>query len=177
MKKIFLSMLAVACLAGISMAQDKPAPDVTPPTPEQSAFQGAWEWLIQYENWNKEAAYKVIDDMRNKIQQEYPMDSKLQEAVNAVQSQLNASELAIAQKYGFATYEALYMDLKYKGANWKGGADKYEEVMRELKILENDCQIKQADLTRAYQEEFQKRFEAACVEAINRLKDNANAMK
>jgi hypothetical protein len=170
MKKIIITAIAAVFLAGVSMAQNTP-------TPEQSAYQEAWQWLIQYKNWDKEAAYKVIDDMRAKIQQEYPMDQKLQDAVNAVQAQLKASELAIAQKYGFANYEALYMDLKYNGANWKGGADKYEEVTRELKVIESDCGNKQADLTRAYNDEFHKRYEAACVEAVNRLKADANAMK
>ena len=128
--------------------------------------------LLQYENWDKDAAYKVITDMRTKIQQEFPMDQKLVDAVNAVQAQQKAAELALAQKNGYASVDAMMIDLKYKD-----GQGKYIDMMEQLKVLDNDYLMKQADLTRAYNDEFQKRYEAACIEAINRIKANANTMK
>jgi myosin-crossreactive antigen len=158
MKRIIATLVAVVCLAGVSIAQ-------------QSDYSTMLDWLIQYKQ-DKAAAYEVVEQMRTKIQLEFPMDPKVQEAVTAAQQKRAAAEQAVAIRLGFANYQALYGDIKYNAAKYEGSA-----VSKELNQIAQEQITTQQNLTNAYNTEFRTRFEAACVEAIKRIQENANAMK
>jgi lipocalin len=81
--------------------------------------------------------------------------------------------LEVAKKYGFATYDAFYMDLKYH-------PEKYSDanaVWAELSQVDKQISDQEANLTAAYRAELNKRILAAEIEAVKRLQENAKTMK
>jgi hypothetical protein len=157
MKKIFLAAIAVACMTGISMAQ----------TDEWTQM---FMWLQQYYGGNKEAAYSAMNGISEKIKADFPMDQKLVDAVNAAQAQAAAAQLALAQKYGFSNYNDFYMEQKYH-------PEKYPNAKQELELIWTNESTTTGNLTKAYNEELNKRIQAAEIEAIKRIQVNAKAMK
>jgi hypothetical protein len=165
MKKILLSALSVLCLTGAVAAAA---------TPEQIEYNDMVSWLIlSYYNSDKDAAYKMLNGIQDKIKAEFPMDQKIVEAVNAIRAQSQTAQEELAKKYGFADYKAFYMDLKYYPEKYKNAQDVWAEINQVGK------QYSDAEnaLTKAYYDEFYKRVQAAEIEAIKRLQENAKAMK
>jgi hypothetical protein len=109
-------------------------------------------------------------DMYQNIKQEFPMNATLQAAVASIQEQKNAGYLALAQKYGYSSYDELVKNIK-KDPQFKG---------IELSMLTQpiDAKFSQdySTATNAYWAEFNKRYETAVIEAIKRIQENAKVM-
>jgi hypothetical protein len=163
MKKIILA-LVVACLANGSMAQEYT------PTPEQVELNNMMSWLFEYYNYDKDAAYQTINGIQSKVVAEFPMDPKLAEAVKAAEAKGQAAQLALAQKYGFATIDAFYGEQKYH-------PEKYPDAKGELQAIYVEQSTQISILTKAYTDELNRRIQTAEIEAIQRLQANANTMK
>jgi|WetSurMetagenome_2_1015567.scaffolds.fasta_scaffold310069_1 hypothetical protein len=160
MKKIIVAAIAALCMTGFAMAQTT--------NPELNDM---FTWLVSYYG-TKDLAYQSLGTISEKVKAEFPMDQKLADAVNAVRAQGEAAQQALATKYGFATYDAFYMDAKYHpekyGAN--GG-------MAEIQQIYSQTSTTEQNLTKAYTEELTKRIQSAEIEAIKRIQENAKAMK
>jgi hypothetical protein len=155
MKKVIFASIAALSLIGLPLTQ--------PVSASGDDFNTVWMKWLEFNNWDKEAAYQVMDQMREKIRQEFPMDPKLQQTINDLATQHWADMDAIAKQYGFQNYK------EASGSN-------NEEVVMILKKMEADYSQQNSQLTSAYYEEFNRRYDAACLETMKRLMENANAM-
>jgi hypothetical protein len=174
MKKfIFAITTTVLCLTGISFAA------------QETEFNSALDWLIHYyvdqrdpnepysmENDPKMKAHELMDEISAKIKQDFPMDQKLQDALTDVQQKKDAALLAFAQKYGYSSVKEMEMKIKQDFEPSEGSA-----IYNELYKIQQDYDNMANELSKAYNVEFQNRFQSACVEAIKRIQENANAMK
>jgi hypothetical protein len=160
MKKIIVAAIAAMWLSGPATAQY-----------QSTELNDMFSWLITYYG-GKDPAYQAMSAIDAKIRAEYPMDQKLADAVNAVKAQSQAAQLDLAKKYGFTTYDAFYMDAKYHPEKYgdNGG-------MAEIQQIWNQASTTEQNLTKAYNEELAKRIQAAEIEAIKRIQENAKAMK
>ena len=157
MRKIaFLSMVAIF-LAGSVHAQQMP--------------QDLIQWLIEYFNYDKNAAYAVINEVQGKVKQEFPMDQKLVDALKALDVQQQAAMVDLAKKNGYSDYNEFYSAAKYKSAS--GDWTWFNEIQN----IYSEYGTARSNLTASYNAEFNKRVTEATTEAIKRLQENANAMK
>jgi hypothetical protein len=155
MKKVIFASIAALSLIGLPLTQ--------PVSASGDDFNTVWMKWLEFNNWDKHVAYQVMDQMREKIIQEFPMDPKLLQTINDLTARHWADMNAVAKQYGFQDYKEAY------GSN-------NEEVVMILKKMEMDYGLQYSQLTTAYNEEFNRRFNAACIETIQRLMENANAM-
>jgi hypothetical protein len=116
------------------------------------------------------SAWTLQTEMWNKIQQEYPMPADLQAAVKALEDQKNAQFQALAQKYGYASIDELSKNIK------SDPKLNIADIERQINEIRNQCGAANAALTAAYREEFSSRWQAAVIEAIKRIQENAQAM-
>jgi hypothetical protein len=153
MKKIILAALAVACMSGLSMAQS-------------SDYNDLLTWLIAYNNNDKAAAYASLEGISKDIQQQFPIDPALQAAVNAASTKQLADLQALATKLGYTDYKKMYENQNDKAAQdaIKKIGDEYTSTPAVINM-------------NAYYAELNTRYQAAAVEAIKRIKENAKAMK
>jgi hypothetical protein len=155
MKKVVFAIVAALSLIGLPISQ--------PSSASGSNFNDVWmEWL-KFNNWDKNVAYQVMDQMQTKIRQEFPMDPQIQQAVNNLQTQYYAAMQAKASEYGYSNFKDAY-------------ASNNEELVKALKSIDMQYNQQQSQLTSAYYAEFNRRYETACLETIQRLMENANAM-
>jgi hypothetical protein len=171
MKKALLAVITAVCFTGMAMAQqDKPIPEPVPITPEQQAYNDMWNWLLKYENYDKNAAIQFINGISDKIKQEFPMPQTLQDALAAAAARRDAAWAELIKTSGCSSADEFWT--KYK-------TDMNFSI--QYKSAESDIQTAYAreinSLTDAYSAEFNKRFQIACVEAIKRIQESANAMK
>jgi hypothetical protein len=167
MKKIILSAFAAMSLAGFAMAQTT-NPDLN----------DMFAWLQSYYG-SKDAAYQALNTVDAKIRAEYPMDQKLADAVTAVRAQGQVAQADLAKKYGFATFDEFYMDLKYHPEKYGSSSTTAPSgpVWDELGLISKQTSDNEQKLTKAYNEELMKRIQAAEIEAVKRIQENAKAMK
>lgn len=155
MKKVILTVIAAMCLIGMTLAQ--------PSSASGSDFNEVWmEWL-KFNNWDKNAAYQVMDQMQAKIRQEFPMDPQLAQTLDNLQTQYYAAMQAKAKEYGYSNFKDAYVSDN-------------QELVAALKNIEGQYSQQRNQLTSAYNEEFNRRYNTACMEAMKRLMENANAM-
>ena len=156
MKKLALLAITALCLTGFAQAQQVPT--------------DLYQWLITYFNYDKAAATKVLSDVQTKVQAEFPMDQKLQDALKAVDVQLQAAQLDLAKKNGFSTVDAYYAWAKNQ---YTTNRTYYDEIIN----LSTQYGTVKSNLTADYTAELNKRITAATKEAIDRLQENAKHMK
>jgi len=156
MKKLALLAITALCLTGFAQAQQVPT--------------DLYQWLITYFNYDKAAATKVLSDVQTKVQAEFPMDQKLQDALKAVDVQLQAAQLDLAKKNGFSTVDAYYTWAKNQ---YTTNRTYYDEIIN----LGTQYGTVKSNLTADYTAELNKRITAATKEAIDRLQENAKHMK
>lgn len=183
MNKIFLTAVVAAGLFGSSFAQ------------ENDEFANLTVWLQKYycqqynvqyltpndqgydeAKWNKTgmfsipvSAWTLQSEMWNKIRQEYPMPADLQATVTALENQKNAKYQALAQKYGYSSMEELWNHVK-------GDNLDVNKISQEQQVIDDAWNIEYSAVYSPYQAEFSKRYQAAVIEAINRIQENAQAM-
>jgi hypothetical protein len=155
MKKVLFTSVAALCLIGMTIVQ--------PSSASGDDFNAVWmEWL-KFNNWDKDAAYQVMNQMQEKIRQEFPMDPQLAQTLDNIQKQYYAAMEAKAKEYGYSNFKDAYQSDN-------------QELVSALKYIEADFMNQRSQLTSAYYEEFNRRYNAACVEIMKRLMENANAM-
>jgi hypothetical protein len=155
MNKMIFAGIAALCLIGVTFVQ--------PSSASGDEFNAVWmEWL-KFNNWDKDAAYQVMNQMQEKIRQEFPMDPQLAQTLDNIQKQYYAAMEAKAKEYGYSNFKDAYQ------------SDNQELVMA-LKNIDGQFNQQRSQLTSAYYEEFNRRYNAACVEIMKRLMENANAM-
>jgi hypothetical protein len=157
MKNIaFLATVAIF-LAGNVQAQQMP--------------QDLIQWLIEYFNYDKTAAYEVINGVQDKVKQEFPMDQKLVDGLKVLDVQQQAAMADLAKKNGYSDVNEFYSAAKYKSAS--GDWTWFNDIQN----LNSEYSTARSNLTASYTAEFNKRVTEATNEAIKRLQVNANAMK
>ena len=136
---------------------------VVPANTVQDEFNTVFQQWLEFNNWDKMAAYEVMDQMRQKIREEFPMDPQLVKTINDLATQHYAAMEAKAKEYGYSNYK------EAAGSN-------NEELVMLLKNMEVEYSRQNSQLTSAYNEEFNRRYNSACVETMKRLMENAEAM-
>lgn len=116
------------------------------------------------------SAWSLQDEMWRKIQLEYPMPADLQAAVADVKYKEQAELLALAQKYGYSSYEDLVNHIK---TDPKLNS---QDIFTQENEIKNRSGTAQASLTENYRQEFNARWQGAVIEAIKRIQENAQAM-
>lgn|SRR5512133_1359173 len=116
------------------------------------------------------SAWSLQSEMWNKIQKEYPMPADLQAAVTALEKKQEADYLALAQKYGYSSIEKLFDNIKQDS-----NLDPVE-IERQMNEIRNQYGTAHASLTETYRQEFNARWQAAVIDAIKRIQENAQAM-
>jgi hypothetical protein len=160
MNRVILTAIVATCLAGTVLAGDTLQVSASQ-IQNQNEFNEMWTWLIEYNNFNKDAAAQVFNEMEQKIRQEFPMDPKLQQTLDALIKEQYAALEAKAKELGYSNYKDAY--------NSPNGT--------QMKIIEGDYQNRINTLRSDYDKEFHLRYQNACIEAVKRLQENANAMK
>jgi hypothetical protein len=169
MKKVLLAVIAAMCFTGMAMAQDKPIPEPAPITPEQQAYNDMWQWLLQYENYDKNAASQFMQGIQDKVKLEFPLPQSLQDALTAAAAKRDAAWADLAKRAGCSSVDEFM--IKYKSdINF---ASQYKGAWADI---ETTYARETSGLTTNYNAEFNKRFQTACVEAIKRIQESANAM-
>jgi len=157
MKKLALLAITALCLTGFAQAQQ--------------VTTDLYQWLITYFNYDKAAACKVLSDVQTKVQEEFPMDQKLKDALKTVDAQQQAAQLELAKKNGFSTVDEFYIYAKNQTAagNWT--------YYQQIQDLATQYSTTRSSLSADYTAELNKRITAATKEAIDRLQENAKHMK
>jgi hypothetical protein len=151
MKKTILAAI-VACMVGLSMAQS-------------SDYNELLTWLIAYNNNDKQAAYASLEGISTDIKNQFPMDPALQAAVNAASVKQQADIEALAAKLGYTNFKKMY-----ENQNDKVAQDAIKKIGEEYSSTPAVISMN------AYYAELNNRYQAAAVEAIKRIKENAKAM-
>lgn len=162
MKRMVLTSMAVVCLAGVMYAQDDVVSTVTV-DPTQQAFSDLWTKWIEFNNWDKDAAYQTIDEIEQKVREEFPMDPEVQKQVNAISEKMYADLEALANEMGYSNFKDAY-----------GSGD---PRVQELKQIESVASQETHNLTESYYQELQRRYRVACIDALTRLMENAQSVK
>jgi hypothetical protein len=152
MKKVILAAIAVASMAGFAMAQS-------------SDYNDLLTWLIAYNNNDKAAAYASLEGISADIKNQFPIDPALQAAVNAVSTKQQADIEALATRLGYTNFKKMYENQNDKAAQ--------EEIKKIQAAYSNSPAVINMN---AYYAELNTRYQAAAVEAIKRIKENAKAM-
>jgi hypothetical protein len=167
MKRTIFAMITLASLAGFAWSQDekRDVPEITPRTvdPIAAEFNTVMREWLEYNNWDKEVAYTVITDLNTKIREDFPMNPATLQAISELDAKEQAELSALAKEMGYDHYkDAMTTD------NPRAGE------FRDL--MSNYSQLR-GNLTREYSEEFNRRYQTACIDAMKRLMENGNAMK
>jgi len=166
MKKMVLTAMAVTCLTGAMYAQDN-IPKEDPPQvtvdPTQETFNEMWMKWIEFNNWDKDAAYSTIQNIEQTIREEFPMDPEVEKQVAALNTEMYAKLDAKAKEMGFPSFKDAYASS--------------DPRVQELKQIECDYDTQRYNLTNDYYQEFQHRYQQACIDAITRLMENAESIK
>jgi hypothetical protein len=173
MNKVLLAVIAAVSFAGFAIAQDKPLPE--PPTPEQAEYNEMIQWFIA-----STGKYEIMDfekQMRDKIKLEFPMDQKLQEAVNSTKTDYYNNLTSFAKQLGITVTSQMTFDELYSKIKLALGQSENKQYYNSFAKIDNEYYTKLNTLTKSYNDEFNVRFEAACVDAIKRIKENAETMR
>lgn len=150
MNKLIVTAVVATLLAGSTMAQNL-------------FFGELWSDWIEFNNNDKDAAYKVIQEINNNIREEFPMDPQLKATLDQLVSEKNAALDAKAKELGFTSFKEAY-----------GSSDPRAQ---EIKTIEMDYSNRINNLRSAYDTELNRRIDIACYEAVKRLMENAETMK
>lgn len=182
MNKAFFMAIATMCLASMSIAQmSDERLQLQQWLQKYYCQQNNVEWLSSDDPRYSEMKQKgegifslppltLEQDMYAKIKLEFPMDPGLQSAITVLQNQKTANYLALAQRYGYSSYDELWKNIKTD--------PKLQNVniFSETQKIDNEYSASYFNITSTYNTEFNKRYEAAVIEAIKRIQENANAM-
>ena len=166
MKRMMFAAMALALLTGWLQAQEVDVgKDMTPPTidPVTEEFNNVFNQWLEYNNMDKEAAYSVLQEIQSNIIENFPMDPATQKALNDLNTNEQKQLTALANELGYDNY-------KDAMAAGEPRSVEFEEISKNFTQQRDD-------LTRAYYEEFQRRYHATCVDAMQRLMENGQAMK
>jgi len=169
MKKVLFAVFAALSLSGMAIAQDKPLPEPVTVTPEQAAYNDMWDWLLKYKDYDKNAAYQIITGIQDKVKLEFPMPQSLKDALAAAAAKRDAAWTDLAKNAGCSSYEEFMIKFK-NDVNFQ---IQYKSAWSEI---ESTYSRETSSLSTNYNTEFNKRFQTACVEAIKRIQESANAM-
>jgi hypothetical protein len=183
MNKMILTAVVAAGLVGSTLAENNEYSDLTTWLQKYYCQQYNVQYLTPNDPGYSEAkatqtgmfsmpvsAYSLQTEMWKKIQQEYPMPTDLQAAVTALENQKNASFKALAQKYGYSSIDDLLGHMK------DDPKLREENIWEQKEAIDNEWGTAHAALTASYRDEFNQRWQAAVIEAIKRIQDNANVM-
>jgi len=151
MKKIILAAVAVASMAGFAMAQS-------------SDYNELFTWLIAYNNNDKAAAYAALDGISADIKNQFPIDPAIQAAVQEASAKTQQALEQLAASLGYTNYKKMF----------ENPSQATQDAIKQI----NDT-YSNADAVKKmndYYAELNLRYQAAAVEAIKRIKENAKAM-
>lgn len=154
MNRLIITMVAAVWIAGSITAQD---------VPSQSEFNKVFSDWFEFNNRDKEAAYAIMGELNDKISKEFPMDPEL---VKTLEERAAKSQAAIDEEAKALGY-----------SNFKDALSSNDPKTAELKKMFEQMQTEGMNLTAPYYEELTRRINAAAIEAIRRLMENAEAMK
>ncbi len=132
---------------------------------------------VEYYN-QKDAFYAFTNTIRIKIQQEYPVDPQLTKQVSDLKAAYEAARAAKLLEYGIkdeAGYIEYYGKVKYNCHSWEEMLK--DPLLSQLENLQTEFQTSTTNVMKAYNDEFQKRYEAAFVEAVKKFQENGVTMK
>jgi hypothetical protein len=176
MKKVVGIMAAALCCAGVVWSNE---------------YQEMEAWLFdsyanglnendntkEYYN-SKDAFYAFVGAIKDKIKQEYPVDPQLTKQINDLTASYEAARKAKLLEFGIND-ETGYME--YYG-KVKNNCTSWEEMLKDpllsqLENLETEFHTSTANVMKAYNDEFQRRYEAAFIEAVKKFQENGTTMK
>lgn len=159
MNKLSLSLLVLFCTSAVSFGQN----DMFPP--------------IESDEWYNSGAWKTDHDLQllyfniqESVKNTIPVDPAVLEATKVLQEKREAALIEKADELGVKVDE--HGNLTGENGNFDKGIW-YDAI----KNIQNDFDIERGNLWSSWNEEFQKRFEEAFVEAARNLKLNAQKMK
>ena len=155
MKKLLLTAIAAVCLTGsLAVAEDFVTQD------EWNEIMNEW---IQFNGRdNREAINGVLDEIQDKIKEEFPMDPEMQLQLEALKTDKEAAMAAKAKEFGYDDYRL---------------AVREHVAVNEIFAIEQDFDNQINSLTNDYYEEFWGRYRTTCADAIERIMENAEKMK
>jgi len=155
MKRVILSAIAAACFVSAVTAQ-------VPSTSEEYNNLLS-EWIL-LNNGSKDAAYAAFEGFYETIKTEFPIDPAIAQAVAAIRAQGDATVKTKAKEMGFDNFKDAFDPTKNS---------RYQEI----RDLQESFYTQERALTSAYNEEFQRRYQQACIDAMKRLMENIETMK
>jgi hypothetical protein len=174
MKKIVGIMAAALCCAGVAWSSDYQEM-------QNWLFESYVNGLNEYDNTveyyqQKEAFYAFMGTVKAKVQQEYPVDPQLTQQVADLKAASELEKVKKLQELGVSSEQALFEKLRQKYGENKDAIYSSPEYLSFLAINQELNQTT-ANLMKAYNDEFQKRYEAAFVEAVKKFQENGATMK
>jgi hypothetical protein len=165
MKRVIAAVAVVVCCAGVMYAQDetKVEPPAVTVDPTQQTFNDVWMKWIEFNNWNKDAAYATLQNIEESIRADFPMDPAVTKQLQAISEEMYARLEAKAKEMGFTNFKDAFVS--------------DDPRVQELKQIQGEYSTQQHNLTHEYYEEFNRRYQLACIDAISRLMENAQAIK
>jgi hypothetical protein len=181
MKKLILTAVAAASFVSGSFANNDELSNLSTWLDKYYCEQNNVEWISVNDPRYGEMKAKgegmfslppltLKSDIYEKISKEFPMDATMQAAIAAIQEQKNAGYLALAQKYGYSSYDELMKN--FKSDPKLQGVD----IWKETQQIDTKYSQDYSSATSTYWLEFHKRLEAAVIEAIKRIQENAKVM-
>jgi hypothetical protein len=184
MNKLMVNVLATSALAVFFLSAQAQASK-----PGLTEYQQMNQWLFQsythglneYDNTTeyyqqKDAFYAFIDGIRAKIKEEMPVDPQLQKQVDDIKVLYDAARAKKLQEMGLTNESQLFSYLSSKYPNDKEKMYASEEWLA-YNGLNEQMNTAIANAMKAHDAEFQKRFEAAFIEAVKKFQENGAAMK
>ena len=173
-KKIVGIMAAALCCAGVAWSNE---------------YQDMENWLfkayanglnekdntVEYYN-QKDAFYAFVGTIKTKIQQEYPVDPQLTKQIADLKAATAAKEAAKLSELGASSASVLVEKLIQKYGGDKAVAYASPEYLSYAAIGQDMNQTIN-NLMAAYNAEFQRRYEAAFIEAVKKFQENGSTMK
>jgi hypothetical protein len=154
-----------------------------------SDYQEMQNWLFdsythgmnEYDNpteyyQQKDAFYAFMGTIKTKVQQEYPVDPQLTKQIADLKAATAAKEAAKLSELGASSASVLVEKLIQKYGGDKAVAYASPEY-KSYAAIGQDMNETINNLMSAYNAEFQRRYEAAFIEAVKKFQENGTTMK
>ncbi|MBN1578118.1 MAG: hypothetical protein JW913_16270 [Chitinispirillaceae bacterium] len=164
MKKLIVTTVLLACCTIWAQAQDVSDEELQVDVNEQlhQTFDEVWEQWMEFNNQSSDAAYSALANVERQAREEC-LNSELKQQLTDLFDEEYALLDEKAKELGFSSYKEAFASS--------------DPRVDELRTLEEEYNNQRGDLTREYRESFRIRFEQAAIDAIQRMMENAEAVK
>jgi hypothetical protein len=165
-RKMVLTMVVVGVSLIFNTQQGFASDAGSTLSPVEQQYQIIKQWMA-FNNWDKEKAYVVLNEVNAQLRIEFPLDVQLFTEADNFRQMYLAKLNQKAKEMGFEDYEQAIFTLN-ENNDPRGLA------------LENELdayRIQESDITKEWYKENNRRYCTAAIDAIKRIMENANTMK